>query len=208
MTSFIIDVALILVTTVLLALIYEHFGTSLSNRITFAKNFIILGLTTMMIISIIKTSLALSLGLVGSLSIIRFRTAIKEPEELAYLFLVVALGVGFGAGQRYITLIFFLTIVIIIVFRGLIKSIFNKKSLQNMYVKLIFTKDPPTVSEITKVLETHIPQIEIERISQNTGNTEFLISGLIPNHKAIDQITSKINKEYKDPEINFLRNTF
>ena len=51
------------------------------------------------VILIVKSSLALSLGLVGALSIVRFRTPIKEPEELIYLFLAIAIGLGFGAGQ-------------------------------------------------------------------------------------------------------------
>ena len=50
-------------------------------------------MTTMLIISIVKSSLALSLGLVGALSIIRFRAAIKEPEELAYLFLAIGISI-------------------------------------------------------------------------------------------------------------------
>ena len=51
-----------------------------------------ISLTTMFVIAVIKQSLALSLGLVGALSIIRFRTAIKDPEELANLFLQSQLG--------------------------------------------------------------------------------------------------------------------
>jgi len=48
-------------------------------------------MTTMLVISIVKSSLALSLGLVGALSIVRFRSAIKEPEELVYIFLSMAI---------------------------------------------------------------------------------------------------------------------
>ena len=53
-----------------------------------SQKFFVLSLTTMIIITIVKSSLALSLGLVGALSIVRFRTAIKEPEELAYFIYV------------------------------------------------------------------------------------------------------------------------
>ncbi len=66
-----------------------------------------LAVTTMIIITIVKSSLALSLGLVGALSIVRFRSAIKEPEELTYLFLTIAIGLGFGADQRLATIIGF-----------------------------------------------------------------------------------------------------
>ena len=74
-----------------------------------------ISLTTMLIITIIKSSLALSLGLVGALSIIRFRTAIKEPEELMFLFISIALGLGFGANQTFITFIGYVLIIIAIV---------------------------------------------------------------------------------------------
>jgi hypothetical protein len=87
----------------LVSLMYRHWGRSLSNRATFGRNFAALGMTTMLIIAIVKSSLALSLGLVGALSIVRFRTAIKEPEELGYLFLTIAIGLGFGANQWLIT---------------------------------------------------------------------------------------------------------
>jgi ABC-type branched-subunit amino acid transport system permease subunit len=66
--------------------IYIRYGKAVSNRARFASNFFLMVTTTMLIISIVKSSLALSLGLVGALSIVRFRTAIKEPEELAVLF--------------------------------------------------------------------------------------------------------------------------
>ena len=96
--------------------VYSYYGTSLSNRKLLGQNLIIMAMTTMLIISIVKSSLALSLGLVGALSIVRFRTAIKEPEELTYLFLAIAIGLGLGANQRTIILIAFLIIVTAIIF--------------------------------------------------------------------------------------------
>ena len=65
-----------------------------------------------LIITVIKSSIALSLGLVGALSIIRFRTPIKEPEELAYIFIAVAIGLGLGANQVMATLIGFVVVAI------------------------------------------------------------------------------------------------
>ena len=93
-----------------LAKIYTKYGSSLSNRAGFSGNFFLLMMTTMLIITIIQQSLALSLGLVGALSIVRFRAAIKEPEELSYLFLCIAMGLGFGANQRIISIIAFVFI--------------------------------------------------------------------------------------------------
>ena len=74
----------------------------------------------MVVITIVKSSLALSLGLVGALSLVRFRTAIKEPEELSYIFLCIAIGLGLGANQRrIITLVFpvFLGVILLYSYR-------------------------------------------------------------------------------------------
>jgi hypothetical protein len=89
--------------TYAVAIFYSRFSRTISDRQSFARNFVLIGMTTMLIISIVKSSLALSLGLVGALSIVRFRAAIKEPEELAYLFFVIAIGLGIGADQVAVT---------------------------------------------------------------------------------------------------------
>ena len=90
--------------SILIQFVYNKFSTTLSNKIDFSKNFVVLGITTTIVIMIVKNSIALSLGLVGALSIVRFRAAIKEPEELVYLFLVIAAGLGCGSGQIKITI--------------------------------------------------------------------------------------------------------
>lgn len=95
----------------IIAKFYENYGTSLSNRRFLSKNFVPLCVTTALVITVIKGSITLSLGLVGALSIVRFRTAIKEPEELSFIFLVIAAGIGLGAGQSMLT---FLSLLIIL----------------------------------------------------------------------------------------------
>lgn len=87
------------IASALLRNVYIKYGRSMNNREYFANVFILLSITTCTVIIIVKYSLALSLGLVGALSIVRFRAAIKEPEELVYLFLTIALGLSFGANQ-------------------------------------------------------------------------------------------------------------
>jgi len=101
--GFLLNLVLAAVLAFLVGQAYIRFGHALSNRRLFARNFLLLTLTTTLIISIVKSSLALSLGLVGALSIVRFRAAIKEPEELAYLFLAISVGLGLGADQAIVT---------------------------------------------------------------------------------------------------------
>ncbi|MCH7535605.1 MAG: DUF4956 domain-containing protein, partial [Bacteroidetes bacterium] len=110
--------------------LYIKYGTALSNRKKFSSNFVLLATTTTLIIMIVKSSLALSLGLVGALSIVRFRAAIKEPEELAFLFLIIAIGLGLGAGQLVTTIIAFTIISIMIWGRHFT---YKKEENQNLY---------------------------------------------------------------------------
>lgn len=70
-----------------------------------ARVFPLLTLVTITVITVVKSSLALSLGLVGALSIVRFRAAIKDPEELVYLFLCIGVGLALGAEQPWLALV-------------------------------------------------------------------------------------------------------
>ena len=97
---------------------YQRFAHVLSNKRKFARIFVFVAATTFLMITVVKRSLALSLGLVGALSIIRFRTPIKEPEELAYLFLAIAIGVGLGADLALPTVVVFTVILLYLALRG------------------------------------------------------------------------------------------
>ena len=114
LNGFILSLICSVILSLLIQLFYMKFSSTLSNRMNFSKNFVILGTTTCIIIVIVKNSLALSLGLVGALSIVRFRAAIKEPEELVYLFLIIAVGLGCGAGQIKVITIGILTSLLVI----------------------------------------------------------------------------------------------
>ena len=111
-TGIIVNLTIGAILSFILMLHYNHFSHSLSNRAAFSRIFPLIILTTLVVITIVKSSLALSLGLVGALSIVRFRTPIKEPEELAYLFISIAVGLGLGADQKVETNISFIGIII------------------------------------------------------------------------------------------------
>ena len=91
----------------------KYFGTaSLWTGLSGSYVFIFLGLTTCLVVSVIQSSIALSLGLVGALSIIRFRTPIKSPEDLAKLFFSISIGIGCASGKIVPTAIFILIIIL------------------------------------------------------------------------------------------------
>ena len=97
--SFLISLFFSAILALLVKYVYLKCAMTLSNKSYFSDLFVPLSITTTLVITVIKFSLALSLGLVGALSIVRFRAAIKEPEELIYLFLIIGIGLACGANQ-------------------------------------------------------------------------------------------------------------
>lgn len=159
--DFIINIVLAALLAYVLALLYARYGGALSNRKAFARNFVMMTMTTMLIITIVKSSLALSLGLVGALSIVRFRAAIKEPEELAYLFLAIAIGLGLGADQRLITLVGFVMIGAVIWMRH-----WSVRSESNQSLILTVSSQPPAKIELRQIvdaLKAHCAALNLRR---------------------------------------------
>ncbi len=174
--GFILNLLLAALLAFVLSRVYVRYGTSLSNRRMFARNFILLTMTTMLIITIVKSSLALSLGLVGALSIVRFRAAIKEPEELAYLFLTIAIGLGLGADQRVITLVAFAIICGVTVLR---KRRHETEENQNLYLTVSGRGATGNLS-LEKIIETlrkHCSAVDMKRFDEAKDMLEasFLI---------------------------------
>ena len=135
LSSFIINFFCGVVLSLLIRYHYTKFGSTITNRNDFANIFPFITLTTILIISVVKSSLALSLGLVGALSIVRFRTPIKEPEELAYLFLCIATGLGLGANQTVVTI---LAVILILIFLSILKKRMIVKNNKNMFLNIEF----------------------------------------------------------------------
>ena len=191
--------------TIPLSWAYTNYGSSLSNRRAFSKNFILMSMTTMLIISIVKSSLALSLGLVGALSIIRFRAAIKEPEELAYLFIAIAVGLGFGANQGIITTIA-LSILIIIV---MILNKVSKVSPENQNLHLtVNCSDPSQVSmeKIVTILKENCQSVNLKRIDENKEELEATFLVELANYDKLGFLQKALRKLDESIKFTFLDN--
>jgi hypothetical protein len=113
MLEVIFNFAICIVSSYLLLYAYNINAQTVSNKKLFSRVFPIYSIAIFSIITVIQSSLALSLGLVGALSIIRFRTAIKEPEQLIYLLMSTGIAIGAAAGQLNVVVIS--TIVFVIV---------------------------------------------------------------------------------------------
>ena len=132
LTELLLNLAIGVVLALVVRWHFLRYGSTLSNRDELGGVLPFVLLTTVLIITVVKSSLALSLGLVGALSIVRFRTPIKEPEELAYLFIAIAMGLGLGANQVAATVMAGLFILAAMM---LIKKFTGKAAGKNLYLK-------------------------------------------------------------------------
>lgn len=103
------DLVLSLVTAVVSALliiyIYKRNYTGVSFTKAFALSLILLSMVTSLVIRTINSNLALSLGMVGALSIVRFRTAVKDPVDTIFMFWAITVGIMSGAGLYLTTVL-------------------------------------------------------------------------------------------------------
>ena len=209
LNSFILSLICSVILSLLIQLFYVKFSSTLSNRMNFSKNFVILGTTTCIIIVIVKNSLALSLGLVGALSIVRFRAAIKEPEELVYLFLVIAVGLGCGAGQIKVITVGILTSLLIIFAYYLFLS--KKKIEHSEIINLgIIIEEDVKHNEITDIIN-ELKSISNELIFVSMSKTESITNiNLDIRPKEFDEImkiTEIIKQKFKKSKTIVARNS-
>jgi uncharacterized membrane protein YhiD involved in acid resistance len=156
----------LLVTVALSWLVGRHFvafGQVLSNRRRLARVLVFVSATTLLIVTVVKVSVALSLGLVGALSIIRFRTPVKEPEELAYLFLAVAIGVGVGADRRIETALATLVILVAMALIGRARGP-SRAAAGILHIAAPLAGQRADVSALTAALAPRCARIDLRRV--------------------------------------------
>ena len=202
--SFILNILLSAILSITLGKFYISFGKSLSNRKFFSNNFLLITMTTMLIITVVKSSLALSLGLVGALSIIRFRSAIKEPEELAYLFLAISIGLGFGANQAIITLTAFIIILSIIYSVALFEG---RDPKSNLYVTISSSaENKVSESEIIQELDSSCNMVKLVRLDESSVGIEMSLLVEFKDFEGLVLSKNAIKEKYEDISISFLDN--
>ena len=176
---------------------YTNLSYSLSGKHHIGSILPILSAVVFIVIVVVKTSLALSLGLVGALSIVRFRTPVKEPEELVYLFLAIALGLGYGAGHVLLTTILS-TMTLLIIFFWLSN---RKISIGGEYNLILDWPDSDlTFESISESVKGLVESMKLLRLERGTaGNTAVLL--VEPKKETnLDQLTNVLRKH--NPQLN------
>ncbi|CAI9396158.1 MULTISPECIES: DUF4956 domain-containing protein [Bacillaceae] len=131
---------------------------------TFNISLIIISMATALIIIGISSNVLLSLGMVGALSIVRFRTPIKDPMDLVYLFWAIVTGILCGAG-------FIILVILGAILIGLVLILFtNRIKIENPYLLVVKYTNEALEDSLTKTISTHAKKFSIKSKSIMPGN--------------------------------------
>ena len=205
LTALVINLGIGVFLSLLLRWHFKYFGSTLSNRDEFSQVCPFILLTTVLIITVVKSSLALSLGLVGALSIVRFRTPIKEPEELAYLFIAIAMGLGLGADQRIPTLVAGpLILLIMAVFKWSRKE--SKK--KNLYLSLDWEvtgkETEGLLSRFNDVIKDYVLISDLRRIDVREAGLEATFFIDLQNPDNLSALIDDLQKSFSGIGVTFI----
>ena len=142
---------------------------------SFGVTLIALTMITTLVILAVTSNIVLSLGMVGALSIVRFRTAIKEPMDIAFLFWSIAVGIVLAAGL--IPLAVFGSVVI-----GIILLVFaNRKDNSNPYIVVLSCEGSESEKTATEYLAKNTKKCSVKSKTVRKGNVELNIEIRLKN---------------------------
>lgn len=162
-----IGLAAALLVGLFIFMIYKKTLTGVLYSDGFALTLGGLSLVTTLVIMAVTSNVVLSLGMVGALSIVRFRTAIKEPVEIVFLFWSLAVGIVIGAGMIPLAIIGSALI-------GVILLLFaNRKIRKQPYILVVSCKDEAAEQRITEILAKVVEYYTVKSKTVNAAGIEF-----------------------------------
>ena len=162
-----VGLAVALVISLFIFIIYKKTLTGVMYSGSFALTLVGLSLVTTLVIMAVTSNVVLSLGMVGALSIVRFRTAIKEPLEIVFLFWSLATGIVIGAGMIPLAIIGSAII-------GVIWLLFaNRKIQNNPYILVLNLRKEKAEEDVLHLLDQGVEQYIVKSKTVNVAGIEL-----------------------------------
>ncbi len=178
--------------------VYKKTFNGVMYSASFGVSLMAMTLITTLIILAVTSNVVLSLGMVGALSIVRFRTAIKEPLDIAFLFWSISAGIVVGAGL--IPLAIFGSL-----FIGIVMVIFiNKKSTDNPYILVVSCKNDKTEELVTVAINSSVKKHMIKSKTVSSNGVELTVevrlknmtTGFVNKIASIEGVTNAVLVSY------------
>jgi len=187
--DFIINILVAALLAFIIKIFYVKFATTFSNREKFSSIFLPMALSTLLIITVVKASIALSLGLVGALSIVRFRAAIKEPEELTYIFLIIGIGLTCGANKPMLAIA---AIALILPLVYLNTRMGSRKVMTKDKLLINIRTASSDIDIISNTLSSHLKYVELKRMEDNNDGMFLTFVTQVEDVQAISEIRKSL----------------
>ena len=188
--------------------IYNKYAITYSSRTAFGNTLLVLTISVSALIAVVKTSLALSLGLVGALSVIRFRSAIKEPFNLSVMLFAICTAIAIGASQFIFSflILIFGTFAIIYSKNSYMKSSRDNKSFDSEDIDTISISLPfdSSLSDFYEILQKHTKFFSLISLDQNQKENMILVLNVkVLDQKDLIEIKEKIFAQYPNSSFSF-----
>ena len=169
--AFLLLMTVSLLSSLFISYLYVHFYSNRATGSQVHRAFPLLGISVTAIFVTIQFSLPLSLGLLGALSIVRFRTPIKEPEEIGFIMLVIAVSIATATFKlAFVGLIFIVALAAL--FAQVLARRLTGSMADGMIVISLPTDGPPAdPAAITTLLRRRLPRAKLESVSQTDRET-------------------------------------
>lgn len=184
-TDALVAIALAFALSVFIVYIYRITYGGVSYSKSFAKCLIMLGMVTAVVILVISSNVVLSLGMVGALSIVRFRTAIKEPTDTAFMFWAIATGIICGAG--YVAMSVLVTLLVGLLFVAV--HVLGKNYKRDSYMVILRCE---VNSEAAQLLRK-FPHYRLKNKNMTADATELVVEVEL-NQKDMDRLEGLRNQ--------------
>ena len=168
---FLFVMAVSLLSSIFIAYLYVHFFSGRETGSQVHRAFPLLGISITAIFVTIQFSLPLSLGLLGALSIVRFRTPIKEPEEIGFVMLVVAASVATATFK-----LVFVGVIFVAALAGLFVQAYARRITQpatdgTIVISVPSGAEPPDGDVIAELLRKRLRRATLESVSLRNRET-------------------------------------
>ncbi len=188
----------------LIRFIFIKYSNSLSSKNGFGNTILLVMISTASLIAVVKSSLALSLGLVGALSVIRFRSAIKEPYNLAFILFAICISIAIGASQfsfaTLITIFGSITIYCLFKYRNGFDKALKTDELDTIILNFNSEID---LKKIYSLLDINIVNYKIHSFNENNENISLIIRTSSLDISKLEKLRKEIKILCNDYEINF-----
>jgi uncharacterized membrane protein YhiD involved in acid resistance len=147
--------------------VYRKTYTGVMYSLNFNLTILLTSMVTAMVMMVIGTNLALSLGMVGALSIIRFRSAIKDPRDIGFLFWGIAAGLSAGTGSYIIAMIGSLIIAMLL-------FIFKRRAYEAYPYLLVIRGDLIDAGKIRQIVTENTENFNLRMRNTSEAGTEII----------------------------------